>query len=326
MITTGPGGGRSHLQTVVGIDEAGYSPLLGPLVVSAAGFEAPAVPADWWAALRTPRVADGPGPAGPPVVDDSKKLFTPARGVGGLEVAVLAFLKTTGQTPATLRGLLACVGAGVDAQAYPWYRGGDVVIPVAADRDEIDVAAAELSRSFEASGIRFAGFRSVPLLVGDFNRRVQTQGKKSLVLFRSALGLVGSFIHWNNDVRVLADKQGARTYYGGLLSQYFFGCRVERDAEGRGLSAYRVLHEGRPLGITFCLKGEAVHLPIALASMCSKYIRELFMMMFNRYWRSIDPALRPTSGYRLDGGRFIRGISALPQFQQVSRDLIIRKK
>lgn len=319
-------GGPRELQTIVGIDEAGYSPLLGPLVVSAAGFEARAIPTDWWVALRAPRAGDRPGPASSPAVDDSKKLYTPARGVGRLELAVLAFLKTIGQTPATLRGLLACVGAEADAEAYPWYREADVVIPVAADREEIDRAAASLSRSFEESGVRFTRFRSVPLLVGNYNRKVQRRGNKSLVLFHSALGLVDRFLHSEEDVCVLADKQGARTYYGDLLSQYFFGCRLEQNAEAKELSTYRILHEGRRFGISFCLKGDAVHLPIALASMCSKYIRELFMIIFNRYWRSINPDLRPTSGYQLDGRRYIRCISSLPEFEQVSRDLIIRKK
>jgi len=56
----------------VGIDEVGYGPSLGPLVVAAAA-------------------AAGPLPSGVRI-GDSKKVFTQARGVGSLEPAVLGFV------------------------------------------------------------------------------------------------------------------------------------------------------------------------------------------------------------------------------------------
>ena len=52
-------------------------------------------------------------------------------------------------------------------------------------------------------------------------------------------------------------------------------------------------------------KGETHHLPIALASIMSKYIRELFMLFFNRYWANQVTDLRPTAGYYQDGKRFL---------------------
>ena len=61
---------------VVGIDEAGYGPLLGPLVVSVAAFELPAedVDADLWQRLAgtvTPTPRKRPGTL---AIGDSKKL------------------------------------------------------------------------------------------------------------------------------------------------------------------------------------------------------------------------------------------------------------
>lgn len=314
------------MQTVVGIDEAGYSPLLGPLVITAACFEVRTTHKNWWAALGIPTARGNPRLPALPAVDDSKKLYAPNRGVGKLEEGVLAFLKAAGRHPASLRQLLACVGCEADTEGYPWYREADVAIPVAAGPEAIDPAAAELGRAFERSGVRFTGFRSAPLLAGDFNTKVQARGNKSLVLFHSAMRLVDGFIVPGKPLQVLADKQGARNYYAQLLSQYFFGCRLQRVVEGKELSTYRISHGGRRLDISFCLKGDSAHLPIALASMCSKYIRELFMVLFNRYWNSVKPGMGRTSGYQVDGRRFIRGISALPQFAEIPRNLIIRQK
>ena len=314
------------MQTVVGIDEAGYSPLLGPLVVSAAGFEAEAVPADWWAELKLPRAAGGAARSALPPVDDSKKIYTPSKGAAGLELAVLAFLKAIGRAPTTLRLLLDCLDAQVDTDAYPWYRGADVSLPFAAEPEAIDRAAGELSRTFENSGIRFTGFRSEPMAVGDYNARLHLHDKKSLVLFQSTLELVSVFLRPGKAARFLVDKQGARNFYGELISQYFFGCRVQRKVESKKISEYSVRHNTAEFDISFCMKGDAFHLPIALASMCSKYVRELFMEMFNRYWRSVRPGIRPTSGYQLDGRRFIEGISASPEYAEIPRSLLVREK
>lgn len=79
----------------VGMDEAGYGPKLGPLVVAAA-----------W--------ARGPLPAAVRIAD-SKKIFSQARGAGTLEPAVLGFLPA-----ASFEELLGRLGARLPAA--PWYR------------------------------------------------------------------------------------------------------------------------------------------------------------------------------------------------------------
>lgn len=78
----------------VGIDEVGYGPRLGPLVVCAAA-------------------ARGPLPAGVRIAD-SKKVFSQTRGVATLEPAVLGFLQAT-----TFSELLEKLSA--EAPSHPWY-------------------------------------------------------------------------------------------------------------------------------------------------------------------------------------------------------------
>lgn len=85
----------------VGIDEVGYGPSLGPLVVAAVAADAP---------LRAPLL-----------IGDSKRVFTQARGVGCLEPAVLGFVPAS-----SYRELLYRLGT--TCPAAPWY-AGDVELP-----------------------------------------------------------------------------------------------------------------------------------------------------------------------------------------------------
>jgi len=78
----------------VGIDEVGYGPSLGPLVVAAVA-------------------APGPLPSGVRI-GDSKKVFSQAKGVGSLEPAVLGFLPAE-----TYADLLALLSARLPGS--PWY-------------------------------------------------------------------------------------------------------------------------------------------------------------------------------------------------------------
>lgn len=87
----------------VGIDEVGYGPCLGPLVVAAAA-------------------ARGPLPEGVRIAD-SKKVFSQARGVSALEPAVLGFLQA-----GTFAELLDRLSSRVPAS--PWY-GAPLPLPKA---------------------------------------------------------------------------------------------------------------------------------------------------------------------------------------------------
>ena len=73
-------------------------------------------------------------------------------------------------------------------------------------------------------------------------------------------------------------------------------------------SVYRVEGLDRPVRITFMPKADVEHFTVALASILSKYVRELLMREFNRYWQTHVPGLKPTAGYPQDAGRFFAAI------------------
>ena len=75
----------------------------------------------------------------------------------------------------------------------------------------------------------------------------------------------------------------------------------------------------------FQAKGES-HLPTALASMASKYLRELAMQAFNGFWSEHVPDLRPTAGYPVDALRFKADIAAAQQALGISDRILWRSR
>src|SRR5438128_1685306 len=76
-----------------GIDEAGYGPNLGPMVTTLVSAPIPKkTPADLWVELiDLVRKADG-SEDDRIIVDDSKAVYSPAKGLADLERSVLALL------------------------------------------------------------------------------------------------------------------------------------------------------------------------------------------------------------------------------------------
>ena len=107
---------------------------------------------------------------------------------------------------------------------------------------------------------------------------------------------------------IVCDKHGGRNRYGPLLQQRFPETLIEVRQESRARSVYRWRHDGQAVEAHFCARGDR-HLSVALASMVSKYFREVAMLAFNSFWRERLPKLRPTAGYPRDSRRFRRDIA-----------------
>ncbi len=305
-----------------GIDEAGYGPLLGPLAVARAVFalhapsEAGAVelPCLWTLLERgvCRRVAE----AGQRVaVNDSKVLYTPALGLKHLERGTLALLALLHPPPTSLAQLLQSLALDEASRlpVQPWYQaeGGGPELPVAVEAEAVEAGRALAAAAAAERGVTLAGLSAAVVFEDRFNRLVAQSGSKGACSWKFVAAHLRAL--WDRygreELRVAVDRQGGRRLYGELLERAFPEARVERAAEGPRLSVYRVAGEGRAMEVRVQVDGEAAHLPVALASMTAKYLRELFMIRFQGFWKLRAPAVRPTFGYFGDGRRFLRELS-----------------
>jgi hypothetical protein len=124
-------------------------------------------------------------------------------------------------------------------------------------------------------------------------------------------------------IRVLCDKHGGRNKYAGLLQEVAGTGLVQVVTESRAESRYCFGPPSRRVDIRFSAGGEQF-LPAALASMMSKYLRELAMMALNRYWCGVVGGLKPTAGYPTDAKRWLADVDTAKKKLQIDNRLLWR--
>jgi hypothetical protein len=124
--------------------------------------------------------------------------------------------------------------------------------------------------------------------------------------------------------RVLVDRQGGRIQYLRPLQLSFPDAQVRILAEDAALCRYELARGNRRLTVSFAPEADGRHLPVALASMVAKYVRELLMTRLNRWFRDQMPELRPTAGYYGDGRRFLDDVRPVIERLNLSPARLVR--
>ena len=320
---------------LIGMDEAGYGPNLGPLVISASAWYVPeGVAAGELYELLADCVAGPPFPAkrnADPVrlaIGDSKDLYRPGGGVALLEQAVqvaLHLLKRRVRSWDELWEALSADGSGARRE-QPWHDGFSLDLPLEVSLTDVKRCLGNFRQSAQRTGIRLVDLRSVAIFPRQFNELVQRYGGKGAALSRLTLGLLSEVLEpLDEPARVICDKHGGRNCYASLLQEHFSEYLIEIYGEDRAESVYRWGPSSARTEVRFLKNGERF-LPAALAAMTSKYLREIAMLAFNEFWLSKVPGLRPTAGYAVDSRRFKTEIAATQQSLGIADELLWRER
>lgn len=294
-----------------GTDEAGYGPNLGPLVITGTLWSLTDPDRGLAECLRD--ICSSRKNARALHVADSKKVY---RGnLAHLEENVLSFLYAIETSPPrTLSELAHYLGCVVDWEKEGALGFSELSLPVAGDENRITNNASRLRESFDQQGVQLQSVSSTTVFPREFNRLIAKWGNKagllsseSLILLRRLFDTLNS-VGFNNLVCTgVCDKHGGRNDYAGLLQQFVFPGLIQAFEESRERSRYRWRDPRGEFDVVFAKSGESFF-PTALASMVSKYLRELFMKSWNNFWAGHVPGLRPTKGYPQDAKRFIKEI------------------
>ena len=290
----------------VGIDEAGYGPNLGPLVMTAVIAEGPADrPPSLWNDLAG-RIARAGCADYRLWVDDSKRVYSSGRGRDRLEAATFAALAACGVKFANLGGLLSAVGADEAAHKAlcDWLEGRNFVLPTPSSQAIVD--AAIQARPFDDAPWRLIQIQSVILDAGAFNQQLDKCHSKADLHFDVFACLLRPLVEWGGVTSVRGDKHGGRHYYQAHLASAFPDRTVDRVEESPGRSRYVIRgdKDDARLSLELTPRADADDGLVALASIVSKTIRELWMEAFNSFWSRRIPGIRPTAGYPQDARRF----------------------
>ena len=302
---------------VVGTDEAGYGPNLGPLVVAATAWEAAAAPGD----VEPLFEAAAAGLTG--LWGDSKVIHRGGGGFAALERGALAaMLAAGGAAPATWSALLAA--AGCETEPAEWAAAAAALqLPCAAGRDGCAAAGERAAAALAAHGLRPVAVRCRVVQPLEFNALLEAGLNKSDILSHATLDLAASLVGLApGDSVVWCDRHGGRMRYAPLLSRSFAAPLVRVVAETPRVSAYHV--DAAACRVEFTVGGES-RLPVAVASMTAKYVRELAMRAFNAWWCGKVPDLASTAGYPLDAARWRRDAAAAVASLGIGWDAVWRR-
>jgi ribonuclease HII len=89
-------------------------------------------------------------------------------------------------------------------------------------------------------------------------------------------------------------------------------------------SSYEMRAGDKSMRLHFVVGADQRFLPVSLASMVSKYLRELLVHNMNRYFAGFHSDLKPTAGYWKDGLRFIEDLKINIPDLNVDMDRLVR--
>lgn len=302
---------------VVGVDENGLGPLLGPLVVTAVSLGlARYSPARHGALGRELGI------------DDSKatSAFGQMARAEGLALAAIEAL--SGRTAAHVDELFEDLLLDAPSELRRPCPAGSLAqcwsAPLALPcfGGELEQGRAAL-RALAHAGVQVLRAQSAVACAGALNTRLRAgQSRVEVDLELMERLVLDARRHADGDVRAICGMVGGIRNYREKM-RHLSRHAVTAARASQGTLAFEVAEVGH---VRFEIDADARHLPVALASMIGKYVRELWMTRQNRFYRERDPSLREVSGYHDPHTRgFVAQSSALRLALGVHDDCFARK-
>jgi ribonuclease HII len=306
---------------VLGIDEAGYGPNMGPFVVVATAWRVPKeLAVEELTELLRPEIQ--PLPIGlrtsaPHVpLGDSKRIYSGKSAWEGLchgAQFLLEFMEfsqrnvplldvTDNQVSKELEVGCLYDSQDIGTKLYPqdWVRVKQVLwyqnlqLWGAENHGASERLTNHSQQANEAARAKLRSLEIEPLssrgrLIDEreWNRLVEHFQNKSSVLSELTLGLARDLAHDlaidNEAIEIYCDKHGGRNRYHGLLMNAFQDQWFDTHVESSKLSRYSTNWENHPLIIQFRVEGDSL-VPSAAASILAKWTREMAMKVLNGFW------------------------------------------
>ena len=323
---------------MIGVDEAGYGPSMGPLTICATAWRLPSsLDACEMTSLLEPEFLAKPIRSNSTHVPigDSKKIHRAALAVEGLILgARFLCLQIEGTRHSHWDSNLATF-ARQDWErlaSIPWYAKRPSTYFATLDRTIVDQLAyfRAASAKLKTHSIALAGIRMRVIDEVEFNRQVDRTGNKSTLLSEASLALVkqviSEFAEEGEDIEVYCDKHGGRNRYQAMLTSVFDEEWFAIEIESRACSRYTAKRDGHLMQIQFKVDGDSIF-PSAAASIIAKWTREELMDRLNGFWHTrVAGDIAPTAGYFVDALRFAEEIGETASKLGLGRDLWWRKK
>jgi hypothetical protein len=254
---------------------------------------------------------------------DGKSYVLSHKPIEHLERAALAFAAVSGRQATSLCDWLDRLGETChhNLAHLPWYdctpdRPWNT-LPCACTEGEIAVARSLLASTTKKVGVEVLDLGAAVVFEDRFNKMVAATRSKAAASFTFVAQHLR--VVWDkfgqHHPQVVVDRQSGRMRYRELLAMCFPEAALQILDETPDCSAYRLTqpatsggggdaHPARGMTIRFEVDSECRHMPVALASMISKYTRELLMSRFQAWFLCHAPTVRPTAGYAADAKRF----------------------
>jgi hypothetical protein len=313
------------MRWIVGIDEAGLGPNLGPMVQSAVAARLPAETGCLWKCLAggVRRASDDDDDR--VLIDDSKLVYAGPAGLSRLERGVIGVVAGSEPVGKVLDGV-ACGNSLTDLAAEHWYEPAESLPVTGAGHA---APPARFTDALAAGGVEIRLARCVVTPAPRFNVLIDRWDSKAAAMEQGIITLLRDMlaaIDGTEPVTIVIDKQGGRNFYAPWISAALPDGWVTPIRESALISEYQVVGLGREVSLVFRPRADSEALPVALASMLAKYLREVFMRQFNRFWIAHVEGLKPTAGYPGDARRFYTSIRPAMKSLGIKANAVWRKR